>query len=117
MDQKEQRPTGPAREETSRIPPHPNYPEAHLKDLAPWLTTQEAATLSGYDIQHVRRLAREVKIGAVKRGRDWWIDYEMFMAYLESMEANEDKRSGPNGKPDPGALRSPLPPPGEPKGR
>jgi excisionase family DNA binding protein len=87
------------------------------QDWYSWLTTQEAATLSGYDIQHVRRLAREVKIGAVKRGRDWWIDYEMFMAYLESMEANEDKRSGPNGKPDPGALRSPLPPPGEPKGR
>ncbi len=87
------------------------------EDWYSWLTTQEAATLSGYDIQHVRRLAREGKIGAVKRGRDWWIDYEMFMAYLESMEADEDKRSGPKGKPDPGALRGPLPPPGEPKSR
>jgi excisionase family DNA binding protein len=85
------------------------------QDWYSWLTTQEAATLSGYDIQHVRRLAREGKLGAVKRGRDWWIDYEMFMAYLESMEANEDKRSGPKGKPDPGALRGPLPSPGEPK--
>jgi hypothetical protein len=73
--------------------------------------------LSGYDIQHVRRLAREGKIGAVKRGRDWWIDYEMFIAYLESMEANEDKRSGPKGKLDPRALRDPLPPPGEPMSR
>ena len=35
-----------------------------------WLTTQEAATSSGYDIQHVRHLAREGKIGAVKRGYD-----------------------------------------------
>jgi excisionase family DNA binding protein len=51
------------------------------EDWYSWLTTQEAATLSGYDIQHVRRLAREGKIGAVKRGRDWWIDYEMFMAF------------------------------------
>ena len=65
----------------------------------------------------MRCLAREGKIGAVKRGRDWWIDYEMLMAYFESMEANEDKRSGPKGAPDPGALRGPLPLPGEPKGR
>ena len=36
------------------------------EDWYSWLTTQEAATLSGYDIQHVRRLAREGKIGAVK---------------------------------------------------
>ncbi len=77
-------------------------------DWYSWLTTQEAATLSGYDIQHVRHLAREGKIGAVKRGRDWWIDYETFMAYLEVMDANEDRRSGPKGKPDPGALRKPL---------
>jgi excisionase family DNA binding protein len=48
------------------------------EDWYSWLTTQEAATLSGYDIQHVRRLAREGKIGAVKRGRDWWIDVEQF---------------------------------------
>jgi excisionase family DNA binding protein len=41
------------------------------QDWYSWLTTQEAATLSGYDIQHVRRLAREGKIDAVKRGRDW----------------------------------------------
>jgi excisionase family DNA binding protein len=87
------------------------------EDWYSWLTTQEAAILSGYDIQHVRRLVREGKIGAVKRGRDWWIDYEMFMAYIESMEGNEDKRSGPKGKPDPGALRGPLPPPGERKSR
>ena len=36
------------------------------QDWYSWLTTQEAATLSGYDIQHVRRLAREGKIGTVK---------------------------------------------------
>ena len=32
------------------------------EDWYSWLTTQEAATLSGYDIQHVRYLAREGKI-------------------------------------------------------
>ncbi len=35
------------------------------------MTTQEAAEYSGYDMQHVRRLARQGNIGAVKKGRDW----------------------------------------------
>jgi hypothetical protein len=34
------------------------------EDWYSWLTTQEAATLSGYDIQRVRRLAQEGKSGA-----------------------------------------------------
>ena len=88
------------------------FDEQEEKDFwLSWMTTQEAAALSGYDIQHIRRLARGDKIGAVKRGRDWWIDYDEFMAYLESVGANDDKRSGPKGKPDPGALRRPLPRP------
>jgi excisionase family DNA binding protein len=44
------------------------------------MTTQEAAEHSGYDIEHVRRLARQGKIGAVKKGRDWWIDVEQVTA-------------------------------------
>ena len=99
----------------TRRPPHLDCQEDQLKDLHLWMTTQEVAEYSGYDVEHVRRLARQGKMGAVKKGRDWWIDYEMFVAYLESMEANEDKRSGPKGKPDLGALRGPLPPPGNPK--
>jgi excisionase family DNA binding protein len=57
---------------------HLGYQENRLKDLRLWMTTQEAAEYSGYDIEHVRRLARQGKIGAVKKGRDWWIDVEQF---------------------------------------
>jgi hypothetical protein len=46
------------------------------------MTAQEAATFSGYDIQHVRRLAREGKIGTVKQGCDWWIDSKESMVYV-----------------------------------
>jgi len=95
MDHKEQRSTGPAREETSRNLPHLSYPENHLKDLPPWMTTQEAAEYSGYDVQYVRRLARQSKIGAVKKGRDWWIDVEKFTAYLRTMIESKDGRAGP----------------------
>lgn len=76
-------------------PPHPNNPETHLKDLHLWMTTQEAAEHSGYDIEHVRRLARQSKIGAVKKGRDWWIDVEKFTAYLRTMIESKDGRAGP----------------------
>ena len=58
----------------TRRPPYANYQEKQLADLHLWMTTQEAAEHSGYDIKHVRRLARQGKIGAVKKGRDWWID-------------------------------------------
>ena len=75
--------------------PHLNYPETHLKDLPPWMTTQEAAEHSGYDVEPVRRLARQGKICAVKKGRDWWIDVEQFTAYLNMMLDSEDGRSGP----------------------
>jgi hypothetical protein len=44
------------------------------EDWVSWLTTQEAATLSGYDIQHVRRLAREGKIRGEQFNRAWVID-------------------------------------------
>ena len=47
------------------------------------MTIQEAAALSGYDIKHVRRLAREGKIGAVKKGRDWWSDRNVLQSAVE----------------------------------
>ncbi len=80
--------------ETGR-PPYPSYHENPLQDLHLWMTTKEAAQLSGYDIQYVRRLARQGKIGAVKKGRDWWIDVEVFTAYLNTMLQSEDGRAGP----------------------
>jgi excisionase family DNA binding protein len=83
------------KEQSSAESPHLNPPESHLKDLTPWMTTQEAAEHSGYDIEHVRRLARQGKIGAVKKGRDWWIDVEQFTAYLNMMLDSGDGRAGP----------------------
>jgi excisionase family DNA binding protein len=53
--------------------------------LPDWITTTEAARLSGYDMQHVRRLARQGKIGAEKKGRDGWIDRETPIACVEAV--------------------------------
>ena len=79
----------------TRRPTYATYQETHIKDLPPWMTTQEAAEYSGYDVQYVRRLARQSKIGAVKKGRDWWIDVEKFTAYLRTMIESKDGRAGP----------------------
>jgi excisionase family DNA binding protein len=95
MNDTQDHPTNMPRGEGSRRPTHLSTPATHLKDLTPWMTTQEAAEHSGYDIEHVRRLARQGKIGAVKKGRDWWIDVEQFTAYLNMMLDSEDGRAGP----------------------
>jgi len=63
------------------------------KDLNPteWITTQEAAELTGYHVKYVRRLVKEGKITGRKRGRDWWVDKASVRAYI-----NEMKRLGPS---------------------
>jgi excisionase family DNA binding protein len=40
-----------------------------VESLPDWITTQEAANLSGFHPEYVRRLARQGKIGAEKKGR------------------------------------------------
>ena len=95
MEQKEECPEDLPQDEKRRRLPYPGFEESHLEDVHLWMTTQEAAEYSGYDIQYVRRLARQGKIGAVKKGRDWWVDVEMFTAYLNTMLGSEDGRAGP----------------------
>jgi excisionase family DNA binding protein len=46
--------------------------------LSDWITTQEAAELSGFHPEYVRRLARQGKIGVAKQSRNSRI--KMFMA-------------------------------------
>ncbi len=38
-----------------------------------WITTSEAAELSGYPAEHLREPIREGKIDAEKKGNAWWI--------------------------------------------
>jgi excisionase family DNA binding protein len=62
-----------------------------------WITTADAANLSGYDVQYIRFLARTGKIGAEKKGRDWWIDRDKLRAYLATVEALGTKKFDPRG--------------------
>jgi len=53
-------------------------------DLLPagWLTTEEAQTLTGYSIAHLRRLARDGRVTARKlAGQLWLFERESLTAY------------------------------------
>ena len=51
-----------------------------------WITTQQAAALTGYDLTHIRRLVRENHIKGKKFGRDWMVSKESIQAYAEKMK-------------------------------
>ena len=55
-----------------------------------WITTTEAAKISGYHIEHVRRLLREGQINARKWGKEWMVDKNSLREYLE-----KEKKTGP----------------------
>lgn len=61
-------------------------------ELPEWITVDEAAEQSGYHPEYVRRLARQGRIGAEKKGRDWWIDRDKFRAYLTIVTTLGDKK-------------------------
>lgn len=65
-----------------------------------WITTEEAAEISGYHPEHVRWLARGGKIGAEEKRRDWWIDRDRFRKYLAPVEALGAKKFDPRGAPE-----------------
>ena len=46
MNQKAEQPVDVPQDEERRLLPHPGYQENLLKDLPPWMTTQEAAEIS-----------------------------------------------------------------------
>ena len=60
-----------------------------------WITTAEAAKLTGYHVEAIRRLIRQGKVTANKRGRDWWVDKIALDLFLQEAELSKDKRRGP----------------------
>ena len=51
-----------------------------------WLTTKQAAELTGYTSALIRYLARNGHIKAQKFGRDWMVGRKSVEAYAEKME-------------------------------
>ena len=60
--------------------------------LDDWLSTKEAATLSGYHPDHIRRLLRKGEVSARKWGNAWMVNRNSLLAYLKKIEKLGDKR-------------------------
>lgn len=65
--------------------------------MADWITTSEAAHLSGYSAYHIRELIRTRKVKAQKFGEVWQVDRQSLLAYLKTAEKFGQKR-GPKKK-------------------
>lgn len=63
-----------------------------------WITTQEAADLTGYNLEYIRRMIRGGVIAAEKKGRDWWVDRASIEAYAEEMERLGTAKHDPGGQ-------------------
>jgi len=56
-------------------------------NLADFVTADEAAEISGYHVNYIRRLMRAQKIKGRKAGLVWLIERESLHAYLERIQA------------------------------
>lgn len=62
---------------------------------AGWITTDEAASLTGYARAYVRRLARQGQVGASKVAQEWLIEKESLLAYRRQMDGLGAQRFNP----------------------
>jgi excisionase family DNA binding protein len=51
-----------------------------------WITTQEAAELTGYTSSYIRKAINRGLLTAQKRGRDWFLSKNEVLAYAEKMK-------------------------------
>jgi Helix-turn-helix domain len=57
-----------------------------------WITTREAVKLSGYHLDHIRRLVRGGEVKARKIVIVWLVSRSSLMAYLRKQEQRGEKR-------------------------
>jgi excisionase family DNA binding protein len=62
-----------------------------------WITTNEAAKISGYHCEYIRKLLQTGKVKGQKWGREWQISRSSLLAHIQKAEKLGAKR-GP--KPD-----------------
>lgn len=63
--------------------------------LEGWITTAEAANLTGYTVVYVRCLARKRQIEAIKTGRVWLILRASLLAYKARMDTLGPQKHNP----------------------
>ncbi len=71
---------------------HRQHPGIILDDS---VTAEAAAQLTGYNVQHIRRLALSGKLEAIHVGRAWLIKVSSLESYLSEVVPAGDGRFGP----------------------
>jgi excisionase family DNA binding protein len=66
--------------------------------MADWITTTEAAELSGYNVQYIRWLIRDGRVRAEKKGNSYWVSRKSLLAYIRAASESSDRRHGPKSK-------------------
>jgi excisionase family DNA binding protein len=62
-----------------------------------WITTSEAAELTGYDPAHIRWLVRNGHIQGRKFGRDWMVERKRLLQYKQQMDELGSAKHDPRG--------------------
>jgi excisionase family DNA binding protein len=57
-----------------------------------WITTSEAAELTGYASAYFRQVIKRGRLKAQKRGRDWFLSREEILACAEEMRRLGSKK-------------------------
>jgi excisionase family DNA binding protein len=57
-----------------------------------WITTQQAAELSGYHANYIRKLIRTGRIKARRYSTLWQVDRASLLAYIRNAEKQGNKR-------------------------
>jgi excisionase family DNA binding protein len=65
-----------------------------------YVSIHEAAQISGYSEQYVRRLIRQGRVAATKKGPMYWIDLESLKAYKQEMDMLGSEKFNPHRETD-----------------
>lgn len=60
--------------------------------MTEYISTAEASELAGYGETYIRRLVRQGKLKADKKGGQYWVDRDSLVAYLEMVKTMGSQR-------------------------
>ena len=69
--------------------------------MADWISVSEAAEITGYHPEHLRRLIRQGKLKAVRKGTMFWLDRSELNSFVQEAQESRvaDQRHGPKKTP------------------
>jgi excisionase family DNA binding protein len=65
--------------------------------MAEWISVSEAAQITGYTPEHIRRLVSSGKVKGQRFASVWQVDRRSLLAYVKAAEKLGEKR-GPKGE-------------------